>query len=214
MSKTPGRRNDHDCDEKLTPVRFLDSPRVKSNSNDDNFSAIKARIEVIIPLLQSNYTKWQLAQKRGTTICTSIEAIKVGALQNRDPKTSTLYPKDLRPYVDKLIVIVSIFEDITKSAFDSLWQLKALGKLAGVADIVFYRSWQISQYINFLDELSASYNQETKVKQYVARELPHCLSRADLIRCTTAWEYPQFVDEWTSLSFLFLNEEDRCRNKT
>ncbi|XP_036327777.1 uncharacterized protein LOC118740378 isoform X2 [Rhagoletis pomonella] len=203
--------------EKLTPVRLvLDSPRLKSASEDANFTACKARLKAIVSLLQDNYSKWQLAQKRGTTICTSIEAIKTRALETKEScnqiigeHRDTIYPNGLKPYAKKLRLIASIFEDITKSTEDSLRQLISLSRFPGSKDKVFYRSWHLSQYINFVEQLHGRYRKETEVKQYVARELPHCMSRADLICCTTAWEYPQYVDVWTSLTLAFLREESK-----
>ncbi|XP_053961811.1 uncharacterized protein LOC128865443 [Anastrepha ludens] len=217
MSSTPGRENVVNFTDNLTPVRFLDSPRLKSNSEDANFSACKVRLGEIVLLLQTNYSKWLVAQKRGTAICTSIEAIKTRAIEVKEPSsqtnsdikvtTDTLYPNDLKLYVDRLNIILSIFEDITKSAKKSLQQLISLSKLAGTSDKIFYRTWKLVHYINFLEQLYACYEKESSVKQFVARELPHCMNRADLIRCTTAWEYPQYIDEWTSLNFALLKEE-------
>lgn len=192
-------------------------------------------MDAIISQLKSNFSKWQLAQQKGFAFCTSIESIKIRALESKESvrqlkeNEETLYPRDLKPYIEKLNIILSIFEDITKSAGESLRQLIALGKLVGNTDKVFHQSWPLSQYINFLDQLHSSYIQENKVKQTVAREyiiiphqniiifcllnfkgeLPHCMNRSDLIRCTSAWEYPQYIDEWTFLMFAFLKEENK-----
>ncbi|CAD6998378.1 uncharacterized protein LOC101449824 [Ceratitis capitata] len=215
MSETPRKKIDLNSSENLTPVRFLDSPRAKSSSQDASITSCKSRLEVIVPLLQSNYSKWQLAQKRGLLICTSIEAIKTRALAAMEPSKlvkdsdDSLYPKDLKAHVDKLNIILSIFEDITLSAGESLQQLKSLSKLVGSTNAIFFRSWQLSEYINFTELLHTSYRQEKQMKQIVARELPHCMNRAELIRWTTAWEYPQYIDDWTSFMFAFLKEENK-----
>ncbi|XP_011178486.1 uncharacterized protein LOC105209657 [Zeugodacus cucurbitae] len=215
MSLTPGKENNVNITENLTPVRFLDSPRGKSSVQDSNIATCKDRLDVIISQLKNNYSTWQLAQKRGLAICTSIESIKTCTLESKESTSQfkgndeTLYPRDLKPLLVKLNVIVSIFEDISKSAGEFLRQLKALGKLVGSTDTVFHQSWPLSQYINFLDQLYSSYMQEVKVKQIVARELPHCMNRSNLIRCTSAWEYPQYIDEWTHLMFAFLIEENK-----
>lgn len=215
MSLTPGKENNINLIENLTPVRFSVSPLGKSCLQDSNITTCKDRLDAIISQLKSNFSKWQLAQQKGFAFCTSIESIKIRALESKESvrqlkeNEETLYPRDLKPYIEKLNIILSIFEDITKSAGESLRQLIALGKLVGNTDKVFHQSWPLSQYINFLDQLHSSYIQENKVKQTVARELPHCMNRSDLIRCTSAWEYPQYIDEWTFLMFAFLKEENK-----
>ncbi|XP_011207765.2 uncharacterized protein LOC105229283 isoform X1 [Bactrocera dorsalis] len=218
MSLTPGKEDNINLIKNLTPVRFSDNTRGKSCMQDSNVQTCKDRLDIIISQEKSNFSKWQLAQKRGLAICTSIESIKTRALESRESsrnlkeKEEILYPKDLTQHIEKLNIILTIFKDITKHAEESLRQLIKLGKLVGNMDKIFYQSWPMSQYINFFDQLCSSYNKENKIKQRVACELPHCMNRSDLIRFTTAWEYPQYIDEWTSLMFAFLEEENK--NKT
>lgn len=105
-------------------------------------------------------------------MCTSIEAIKTKALEkfnsNENSSDLTSYPDELKIYCDKLAIIASIFEDITRNARESLRQLKALSKLPGSCNEIFYRSWELSEFIEFLEELLQRYEKEAKVKTHVA----------------------------------------------
>ena len=42
---------------------------------------------------------------------------------------------------------------------------------------------------------------------FIAEHLSHCSSRSDLIRCSSAWEYPEYVDSYVQLLFIYLKEE-------
>ncbi|XP_065357092.1 uncharacterized protein LOC135951378 [Calliphora vicina] len=211
MVSTPTKSQDSSFSPTLTPVRFLDSPKAKNTASDSNVAACKSRLEVIVKTIDDNYNKWQLADKRGQALCTSIEAIKTKALEklnsNENSSDFTSYPDELKIYCDKLAIIASIFEDITRNARESLRQLKALSKLPGSCNEIFYRSWELNEFIEFLTELLERYEKEAKVKTHVADHLPHCTTRSDLIRCSTAWEYPQHVDSYVQLMFLFFREE-------
>lgn len=113
-----------------------------------------------------------MAEKRGLALCTAIESIKIKGLKNSNTNDKanifTLYPKELKLYCGKLATIASIFEDIERNAKDSLRQLKALSKLPGSCNEIFYRSWKLHQFIEFLTELVKRYENESKIKKYVA----------------------------------------------
>ncbi|KNC22398.1 hypothetical protein FF38_04666 [Lucilia cuprina] len=212
MVSTPTKTQDSTISPTLTPVRFLDSPKGKTcSTSDSNVAACKSRLEVIVKTIEDNFNKWQLAEKRGLALCTSIEAIKTKALDklntNDNSSQVTSYPDELKLYCDKLAIIASIFEDITKNARESLRQLKALSKLPGSCNEIFYRSWDLNNFIEFLTELLERYEKESKVKKHVSEHLPHGTTRSDLIRSSTAWEYPQHVDSYVHLMFLFFKEE-------
>lgn len=106
-------------------------------------------MEIIIKTIEDNYNKWQLAEKRGQALCTAIESIKTKVLEksnaNDETNEFTLYPQELKGYCDKLAIIASIFEDIERNAKESLRQLKALSKLPGSCNEIFYRSWQLDE---------------------------------------------------------------------
>lgn len=122
--------------------------------------------------MDDNFNKWQLAEKRGQALCNSIEAIKTKALEkcsaSENDSNVSCYPDELKIYCDKLAIIASIFQDITKNARESLKQLKALSKLPGSCNEIFYRSWQLNEFVGFLEELVGRYEKEAKVKVHVA----------------------------------------------
>lgn len=139
-------------------------------------AACKSRLEIIIKTIKDYFDKWQLAEKRGLALCSSIEAIKTKALEKinaienvSDFKSS--YPDELKIYCNKLDIIASIFEDIAQNARESLSQLKALSKLPGNSNEIFFRSWQLNEFIVFLAELAERYEKEAKVKKHVAGEI-------------------------------------------
>ncbi|XP_037960746.1 uncharacterized protein LOC119689890 [Teleopsis dalmanni] len=210
MISTPNKTLETSLNEKLTPVRFLDSPKTRAISSDSNFTVCKTRLDVIIKTLQDNYDKWQLAQKRGLSLCSSIEAIKTRSLSTANQAATndhTQYPQELQTYCDKLAIITSIFHDITTNAKESIRQLRSLSKLPGSCNETFYRSWQITNFIKFAEQLYNHYVEETKVKQRVMENIAHCTTRVQLIQTCSSWEYPQHVDDFISLMFLFLKQE-------
>lgn len=226
------------CKIQIFPV--FDSPKTKTNFSDSNVAACKSRLEVIIKTIDDNFNKWQLAEKRGLALCSNIESIKTKALDKISSSENsndfvTCYPDELNIYCTKLAIISSLFEDITRNAREALRQLQALRKLPGSCNEIFYRSWQLEEFIDFLRELLDRYEKEAKVKAHVAgkkfshvyvschvclcsffkykfsENLAHCTTRSDLIRCSTAWEYPQHVDSYVKLMFLFLREETNIK---
>ncbi|XP_017152110.1 uncharacterized protein LOC108162073 [Drosophila miranda] len=215
MSKTkksPQKQSETDIrTTSLTPVRYLDSPRLQSpTSHDATLGTCKTRLETLVKQLQDNYAKWQLAQQRGTAICYAIEAKKTKCLEKSedDDSISTAYPDDLILPCNKLAIIASIFGDIANNTRETLRQLLALTKLPGAAaDTIFYRSWRLSQFVAFTRELAERYEEEALVKIQVSENIAHCTRRSDLIAHTSLWEYPEHVDAYVKLGFLLLAEE-------
>uniref|UniRef100_A0A6P4E528 Cyclin-dependent kinase 2-interacting protein n=1 Tax=Drosophila rhopaloa TaxID=1041015 RepID=A0A6P4E528_DRORH len=208
-NKTPQKTSEANINASLTPIRFLDSPRLQSpTSHDSNLANCKTRLETIVKQLQDNYTKWQLAQQRGTSICYSIEAKKTKCLEKPQDDANTTYPDDLILPCNKLAIIASIFGDIANNSKEILRQLRAICKLPGAAvDTIFYRSWKLSQFVAFCKELSERYEQEVLVKKEVAENIAHSTERSQLIAYTTLWEIPEYVDSYVHLGFLLLAEE-------
>ncbi|KAL9874932.1 uncharacterized protein ACN427_013256 isoform 1-T1 [Glossina fuscipes fuscipes] len=220
MISTPYKKED--CFESgfLTPVRFLEStpkvPRQPINT-DSNIAIFRARLELIVKTTQDNFSKWLVAEKRGLALCNTIEAIKTGtlltAINENDKTDSTLYPKDLIDRYQKLSLIVGVFQDVVNNVKDSVKQIESLRKLPRSNSEILYRSWCLDHFADFLVELSQRYNEEYKIKKHVLENLPHCFCQADLIRCVSAWEYPEYVDSFLYLMFLFLNEELNVKKK-
>ncbi|EDW63985.2 uncharacterized protein [Drosophila virilis] len=194
----------------LTPVRFVDSQRMQSPvKHDANLASCKARLEALVADLQSNYAKWQIAQQRGTALCYAIEARKTRCYDNANAEAG-YYPEDLVKPCDKLAIITSIFVDIFTNTREILRQLRALTLLAGVAsNVIFYRTWKLTQFVSFTEDLLKRYKQESLVKQHVMQNIAHSTCRGKLISYTTAWEFPEHVDAYVNLVFLLLAEEVR-----
>lgn len=133
-------------------------------------AACKSRLDVVAKTIEDNFNKWLLAEKRGLALCNSIEAVKTRVLDktNENSADYTLYPKELKLYCDKLAIIASIFQDISRNAKESLKQLKSLAKLPGSCNEIFYSTWELTQFIEFITELVERYDKEAKVKMQVA----------------------------------------------
>ncbi|XP_030384237.1 uncharacterized protein LOC115631580 isoform X2 [Scaptodrosophila lebanonensis] len=168
MKKTPQKSGSLNLNTSLTPVYFRDSQSPRAQSNDDsNLAVCRTRLETLVKNLQDNYAKWQLAQQRGSTLCYAIEAKKTRCLEATASDTSS-YPDELKMPCDKLAVIASIFVDIANNTRETLRQLRALQKLPGTsAEVIFYRSWRLRQFVAFAQELLQRYDLETAVKQQV-----------------------------------------------
>ncbi|XP_061394814.1 uncharacterized protein LOC133330376 [Musca vetustissima] len=203
----------------LSPVWFSPSSNSKSPA-DSNVLACKTRLETIAKTAVEHFQKWCLTDKRGLQLCLHIEAIKTKVLEQMTSTTMeaksneefTLYPASMKPHCNNLLIIATICRDISVKTKESVKQLKALSKLPGSSNEIFYRSWQLNEFVEFLSELAERYEKEAEIRLAVAENLPHCTTRADLIRWTSAWEYPQYVDAYVHSLFKFFNEE--IENKT
>uniref|UniRef100_A0A1A9UNS0 Uncharacterized protein n=1 Tax=Glossina austeni TaxID=7395 RepID=A0A1A9UNS0_GLOAU len=220
MISTLSKKDDYCESGFLTPIRFLESTNKvpkQSINTDSNIAVFRARLELIIKTTQDNFSKWLAAEKRGLALCNTIEAIKTGtiltAINKNDKADSTLYPKDLIDRCRKLSLVVGVFQEVVINAKNSVKQIESLRKLPGSNNEIFYRSWRLDHFADFLMDLSQRYDKEYKIKKHALENLPHCFSQADLIRCVSAWEYPQYVDSFLYLKFLFLNEELNIKKK-
>uniref|UniRef100_A0A1I8MZ93 Cyclin-dependent kinase 2-interacting protein n=1 Tax=Musca domestica TaxID=7370 RepID=A0A1I8MZ93_MUSDO len=202
----------------LSPVWYSPSSNAKSTA-DSNVLACKARLEVITKTTIEHFQKWCLTDKRGLQLCLHIEGIKTKLLEQMNTSTEgnssefTLYPATMKPHCNNLSIIATICRDIAVKTKESLKQLKALSKLPGSCNEIFYRSWELDEFIAFLTELAGRYEKEAEIRLAVAENLPHCTTRSDLIRWTSAWEYPQYVDSYVHSLFKYFNEELENRNK-
>ncbi|XP_023170708.1 uncharacterized protein LOC111599323 isoform X2 [Drosophila hydei] len=146
-----------------------------------------------------------MAQQRGTSLCYAIEAKKTRCY---DSAECGYYPEDLHKSCDKLAIITSIFVDIFTNTREILRQLRALTLLAGItSNVLFYRTWKLTEFVSFTEELVKRYKKESLVKQHVMRTIAHSTSRAQLMAYTTEWEFPEHVDAYVNLVFLLLAEE-------
>lgn len=123
---------------------------------------------MLVTDLQNNYAKWQMAQQRGTSLCYAIEAKKTRCY---DSAECGYYPEDLHKSCDKLAIITSIFVDIFTNTREILRQLRALTLLAGItSNVLFYRTWKLTEFVSFTEELVKRYKKESLVKQHVMRK--------------------------------------------
>lgn len=157
------------------------SPNSKTRSlTDSNVLACKARLEAIAKTTLEHFQKWGLTDKRGLQLCLHIESVKTKVLEqmNSSDKTEdfTLYPTTIKTQCDNLAIIASICRDISIKTKESLKQLKALSKLPGSCNEIFYRSWQLPEYVAFLAELSERYEKEAEVRLAVAGKLFYLFS--------------------------------------
>ncbi|KAH8409599.1 hypothetical protein KR222_010018, partial [Zaprionus bogoriensis] len=192
----------------------VDSYHVQSPiKQSGNLSACKMRLESLVNDLQSNYTKWKLAQQRGTSLCYVIEAKKTRCLDaDPDEGSGGSFPEDLLSPTEKLDVITTIFCDIHKNTSEILREMRALVKLSGTAcETIFYRTWKLEQFVSFTKELLNRYSREVLVKRRVMKSIAHCTKRSELIGHTTAWEFPQHVDTYVDLVFMLLAEEVKLK---
>lgn len=148
------------------------TPKVPKQSinTDSNITIFRARLELIIKTTQDNFFKWLAAEKRGLALCNTIEAIKTGAIltaiNKNDKADSTLYPKDLIDRCHKLSLVVGIFQDVVISAKNSAKQIESLKKLPGSNSEIFYRSWCLDHFADFLMDVSQRYDEEYKIKKH------------------------------------------------
>ncbi|XP_075152154.1 uncharacterized protein LOC142226145 [Haematobia irritans] len=199
----------------LTAVWYSPSSKTKANA-DSNVLACRARLEVIINTTLEHFKKWNMADKRGLQLCSHIEATKGKLLEqiNSSEKNEdfTLYPSTLKPHCANLAIIASICNDISVKTKDSLRQLRALSKLPGSCNEIFYRSWQLPNFVTFMEDLATRYENEANIKKAVAENIPHCTSKSELIRWTSLWEYPQYVDSYVFALFTCFKEEIENKN--
>uniref|UniRef100_A0A1A9W0Q0 Uncharacterized protein n=1 Tax=Glossina brevipalpis TaxID=37001 RepID=A0A1A9W0Q0_9MUSC len=171
MISTAVKEKDYHESDFLTPVRYLESPKVQSITSDSNLNACRARLDSIMKTIQDDFSKWLLAERRGLALCNAIETIKTRTLvavtaSENDKVDSTLYPNDLASHCHKLSLIVCIFQDIVANAKNFLKQIKSLSKLQGSSQKILFRSWSLNQFIDFLTELTQRYEEEYQIKKH------------------------------------------------
>lgn len=205
----------------------VDSNHVQSPiKKSPKLIACKARLDKLVKAMQTDYSKWKLAQDRGTALCYSIEAKRTRCLEKQEEDT---YPNEMIMPCEKLALITTMFDDILKNTLRILSQMRAIQQLAdSSSDVIFYRTWKLQQFVSFTEDLCKRYERESLVKKivmgellpntksafgnsisFIAENLAHCTERSKLISYTTSWEFPEYVDVYVDLVFLLLTEEVR-----
>lgn len=108
-------------------------------------------------------------QKRGLSLCTSIEVIKRRAMDQKEKdKEADLYPiNELQQPCDNLAVIMTIFEDIISNVRVYNKQLIALAKLEESKIEVPFKTWDVKRFVECTKKILEAYEREFEIKTIV-----------------------------------------------
>lgn len=111
--------------------------------------------------------KWQAAHRRGISLCSSIEAIKRRAIDQKEKdKNVDLYPvEELQIYCNNLAVIMTIFEDVISNV--NLYKKQLMMLVKSDESRVFFKSWQTRQFLEAVQTISVAYEKEFDIKSIV-----------------------------------------------
>lgn len=179
-----------------------DSPLTTKSARNDTLG-VRQRIRVILKTLVENHKKWDAAQRRGVSLCNSIEntkshAIKTTAMPAVPGDTEpSLYPIELKTLAEKLRVITTIFEDVLDSGREAKKQLTAVICL-GVHNIfseqsIVFKTWTCDRIAKCLDDIIECYEQEYDVKVKCMQNIAHSKTAEELVLHSCVWEFPTFV---------------------
>lgn len=128
----------------------------------------KSRLDKLVKAMLTDYSKWKLAQDRGTALCYSIEAKRTRCLEKQDEDT---YPNEMIMPCEKLALITTMFDDILKNTQRILSQMRVIQQLADAySDVIFYRTWKLQQFVSFTEDLCTRYVRESLVKKIIMGE--------------------------------------------
>jgi hypothetical protein len=131
-----------------------------------NDYGIGERIALITKQIQEWHAKWQLAQKRGISICSSIENLIKSILssKSKDESTVGLNP-DLIKLCENLRIIITVFEDLISNFQKACDQLESSLKLPNTNKGTIYgRTWSLANLIDFLEKVLHLYRKEYEIK--------------------------------------------------
>lgn len=186
----------------LLPVPF--SPVSSKASRNDPLD-VRPRIRASIKTVAENHRKWTAAQRRGNTLCASIENIKSHAIkasaQASGPgdSQSTLYPTELKSVCEKLRIITTIFEDVLESARESCKQIET-AILLGAANVfaeqtIALKTWPCQRIVECLNKIIECYELEYSVKINCMQNIAHAKTKEQLVLHTCAWEFATYVTD-------------------
>lgn len=175
----------------------------KSSRNAD--ITLRQQIKSIIKTIAENQKKWDAAQRRGVSLCTSIENVKSHAIAANEQSSlstgaqSTLYPNELKSLCEKLRIITTIFEDVLESATASMKQISDAIRLSGSTTFdeqsVLFKTWKYDRFITCLVDIIQCYKNEYEIKLKCMENIAHSKSKEELVLHTCVWEFPTFVTE-------------------
>lgn len=186
----------------------------KSPKNADPLG-IRQKVLSIVKTVIDNHKKWELVQKRGISLCCTIENVKKQALDRivNEP-SATLYPDDLKAPSEKLKTITSIFNDIRVSSKECLNQLNGLRKLQNDSSDRLLKTWDMAKLIASIETIVRAYEDEYEVKVKVMENVCHASSKEEIVFHVAVWEFETFVNDDVRLRVLTMQVEcDIERNK-
>lgn len=170
---------------------------------------IRQRVRTILKAIIENHKKWDLAHKRGTTLCSVIENIKKQALDKivSEPM-ETLYPDDLIVPSAKLKVITTILKDVLDSGKECLQQLITLKKLQQNHNETLLKTWTLTKIVGCVENLVQAYDDEHGVKVNVMENVCHSLCKEEIVFHVSFWEFETFVND--DIRFIVLSMQLEC----
>lgn len=170
---------------------------------------IRPKVRSIVKTVIENHKKWELAQKRGISLCSAIENVKKETLDRiaSEPLT-TLYPDELKTPSEKLKTITTILKDVLDSSRECLSQLNGLRKLQSNVNERLLKTWTIVNVVNSIETIVQSYQDEYDVKVKVMENVCHSSSKEEIVYHTSVWEFETFVND--DVRFILLSMQVEC----
>lgn len=186
---------------------LLLSPKSPSRTTDP--LGIRQKVRSILKTIIENHKKWDLAHRRGITLCCAIENIKKQALDRVASEPSeTLYPDDMKVPSEKLKTITTIFKDVCDSSKDCLNQLIGLKKLqTDSSNEKLLRTWSLVKLIDSVESVVRAYENEYEVKVTVMENVCHSSSKEEIVFHVSVWEFETFVNNDVRLIVLSMQVE-------
>lgn len=179
----------------------------KSPRNDP--LGIRQKLRSIVKTIIENHKKWELAQKRGISLCCAIENVKKQALDRIASEPSeTLYPEDLKIPSVKLKTITTILKDVLDSSKECLTQLIGLKKLQTDSNEKLLRTWTVAKIVSSIEIIVQAYEDEYDVKVKVMENVCHSSSKEEIVFHVSVWEFETFVND--NVRFLVLSMQVEC----
>lgn len=179
----------------------------KSPRNDP--LGIHQKVRTILKSIIENHNKWKLAQKRGVTLCSTIENIKKQALDKvANEPFHTLYPDDLKVPSEKLKIITTILKDVLDSDNKCLRELIALKKLRQDLNEKVLKTWSMDKIIKSVEIVVKAYEDEYDVKVKVMENVCHSSTKEEIVTHVSFWEFETFVND--DIRFLVLSMQVEC----
>lgn len=205
------------CRSHYDPVSdsFYSPGSSKSSKSDE----LTQRIRTICLNILENHTRWLAAQRRGSTLCGIIEAIKKPSLELQTTTNSlmerSLYPNELKSPCAKLKTICTIFEDVVDAASEAIRQLSAIVRLSNTTSStpqttpvkLGLKTWSIHRIILAANAMLDAYKQEFELKLKVMENIAHSKAIEELVMHACVWQFPCFVNDGVQVIVASMSHE-------